>query len=101
MRSGETGVHGGRGGLRFDVGTLWTLQRDGHVARCALLWVPHAWELRVLIDDETQLSERCRTQDEVFAVASAWDARLRASGWTPEAKQISEFSHAAAVGRRS
>jgi len=69
MRSGGTRAQDGRAELRFDVGTLWTLERDTHVARCALVWVPHAWELCVLIDDESLLSERCSTEAEVLAVA--------------------------------
>jgi hypothetical protein len=82
MRSSETRVPRDRVGLRFDVGTLWTLERYTHIARCALLWVPHAWELRVLIDDEALISERCRSQAEVFDVASAWATRLRSRGWS-------------------
>jgi hypothetical protein len=91
MRSGEAGVHGRRVDLLFDVGTLWTLERDTHVARCALLWVPHAWELRVLIDDETLLSERCCSQVEVLEVASAWGTRLRAGGWSDAGSAAGEL----------
>lgn len=82
MRSGESRVQNGRVELRFDVGTLWTLERNTHIARCALAWVPHAWELCVLIDDESLLSERCRTEAEVLAVATAWGTRLRRCGWS-------------------
>ena len=80
MHASRSRLHSGSR-LRFDVGTLWTLERDAHVARCALIWLPHAWELRVLIDDDTLLSERCRTQHGVFAVAGAWQAKLREVGW--------------------
>jgi hypothetical protein len=82
MRSGEIPVLDGRAELRFDVGTLWTLERYTHVARCALVWVPHAWELCVLIDDQSLLSERCRNEAEVLAVATAWGTRLRGCGWS-------------------
>ena len=93
MRSGETGVRDSRVELRFDVGTLWTLERDTHVARCALVWVPHAWELCVLIDDESLLSERCSTEAEVLAVAAAWGTRLRRSGWSqPGRLQLEQMS---------
>jgi hypothetical protein len=81
MRAGGTLLDRGGLGIRFDVGTLWTLERDSYTARCALLWVPHAWELRVLIDEETLLSERCHTQAQVLAVANAWNARLQGCGW--------------------
>jgi hypothetical protein len=84
MRSGAIPVQSGRVELRFDVGTLWTLERDTHTARCALTWVPHAWELCVLIDDESLLSERCSSEAEVMAVATAWGTRLRACGWSEE-----------------
>ena len=80
MHASRSRLHSGSR-LRFDVGTLWTLERDAHVARCALIWLPHAWELRVLIDDDTMLSEQCRTQHGVFAVAGAWQAKLREVGW--------------------
>jgi hypothetical protein len=93
MRSGETRVRDSRVELRFDVGTLWTLERDTHVARCALVWVPHAWELCVLIDDESLLSERCSTEAEVLAVATAWGTRLRRSGWSqPGRLQLEQMS---------
>ena len=93
MRSGETRVRDSRVELRFDVGTLWTLERDTHVARCALVWVPHAWELCVLIDDESLLSERCSTVAEVLAVAAAWGTRLRRSGWSqPGGLQLEQLS---------
>jgi hypothetical protein len=82
MRSGESRTQPGRVELRFDVGTLWTLERNTHIARCALAWVPHAWELSVLIDDESLLSEECRTEAEVLAVATAWGTRLRWRGWS-------------------
>jgi hypothetical protein len=83
MQSGNASRDRGPGGLRLDVGTLWTLEQDTHSARCALVWVPHAWELRVLIDDQVLLSERCRTQADVLAVAGRWATRLRDCGWSP------------------
>jgi hypothetical protein len=93
MRSGESRVQNGRGELRFDVGTLWTLERNTHIARCALAWVPHAWELCVLIDDKSLLSERCGTEAEVLAVATSWGTRLRRCGWsqTDEHAQLDQL----------
>jgi hypothetical protein len=72
-------------GLRLDVGTLWTMGRDGYTAHCALIWLPHTWELRVLIDDDVLLSEQCATQARVLAVADAWRGRLAECGWAPPA----------------
>ncbi len=92
MRSGETRIQEGRVELRFDVGTLWTLERDTHIARCALAWVPHAWELCVLIDDESLLSERCRNESEVLAVADAWARRLRGRGWSAASAPARELA---------
>lgn len=81
MHASRQGLRSSGRGMQFDVGTLWTLERNTHVARCALVWLPQGWELRVLIDDDALLSERCRTQLGVFAVAGAWRARLREAGW--------------------
>ena len=89
MHASRSRLHSRSHGLRFDVGTLWTLERDAHVARCALIWLPHAWELRVVIDDDALLSEWCRTQHSVFAVAGAWQAKLREIGWGEPSELIS------------
>jgi hypothetical protein len=83
LRAGESRRPGDGQGLTLDVGTLWTMGRDGYVARCALIWLPCTWELRVLIDDDVLLAERCGTQAEVLAVADAWRSRLGECGWTP------------------
>ena len=82
MRTGEVSRGPGPAGPRLDVGTLWTLELDTHTARCSLVWVPHAWELSVHIDDELLLSERCRTQAQVLTTAGGWATRLRHCGWT-------------------
>jgi len=67
--------------MRVDVGTLWTLERHSHLASCTLIWLPRAWEVRVVIDHEPLLSRRCRRQDEVVAAAQAWRSSLRERGW--------------------
>ena len=64
-----------------DVGTLWTMRQRGSRARCALLAWSSEWELRVLIDGETLLSERCATADDAFALAQTWKQRMLEHNW--------------------
>jgi hypothetical protein len=64
-----------------DVGTLWKMQRDDRTSRCALMAWPTCWELRVLVDDLTLLSERCVRADEAFALAERWKHRMLEQGW--------------------
>ena len=64
-----------------DVGTLWTMRHRGSAARCALLARSDEWELRVVIDRETLLSERCSTADDAFALAEVWKRRMLEHGW--------------------
>jgi hypothetical protein len=64
-----------------DVGTLWTMRRSDHRARCALVERLGSWELRVLIDGEMLLAERCPRGSEAFALADQWKRRMRDDGW--------------------
>lgn len=64
-----------------DVGTLWTMHRRERSARCALMAWPRTWELRVLLDSETLLTERCGRADEAFALAERWKHRMLEQGW--------------------
>lgn len=64
-----------------DVGTLWTMQRLGHGARCALMASLGEWELRVLVDGDTLLAERCPRGGEAFALAEVWKRRMIEQGW--------------------
>jgi hypothetical protein len=64
-----------------DVGTLWTMRRRQHNARCALIAWPGGWEVRVLIDREILLAERCARADEAFALAERWKDRMLEHGW--------------------
>jgi hypothetical protein len=64
-----------------DVGTLWTMQRRGTRARCALMAWPSEWELRVLVDGKPLLEERCARADDAFALADTWKRRMREQGW--------------------
>jgi hypothetical protein len=64
------------------IGTLWTLQRDECTARCALLAFADGCELRVFVDGELLLSQRCEIQHEVFELAERWRGRMADCGWT-------------------
>lgn len=73
-----------RSSTRFeppDVGTLWTMQRREHTARCALLAWPDGWEIRVVVDGEALMSERCARSHEAFSLAETWKARLVDQAW--------------------
>jgi hypothetical protein len=64
-----------------DVGTLWTMRRPGRQARCALFARPGSWELRILIDGDVLLAERCPRGNDAFALAARWKDRMLAQGW--------------------
>lgn len=66
---------------RNDVGTLWTMRRGDHSARCALMERIGGWELRVVIDGEVLLSERCPRGNAAFALAELWKLRMSDDGW--------------------
>jgi hypothetical protein len=64
-----------------DVGTLWTMRRQDYAARCALIAWPDDWELRVLVNGEVLLAERCERADEAFTLAERWKQRMLDQGW--------------------
>ena len=64
-----------------DVGTLWSMRRNGRSARCALIAWPDTFELCVLVDDQSLLSERCDGAAEAFTLAEAWKRRMTDKGW--------------------
>ena len=64
-----------------DVGTLWTMRRQEHSARCALIARRASWLLRVLIDRDLLLEERCDGAAEAFAIAERWKEQMRLDGW--------------------
>jgi hypothetical protein len=64
-----------------DVGTLWTVRRRDHVARCALIARRHRWEVRVLINRDLLLEERCAGPSEAFSVGERWRQRMLHDGW--------------------
>jgi hypothetical protein len=64
-----------------DVGTLWTMRRLDYHARCALIAWPSDWELRIVVEGETLLSERCPRGAEAFRLAEQWRGRMVQQGW--------------------
>jgi hypothetical protein len=64
-----------------DVGTLWTMQRRRHSARCARMAWPASWELRVVVGSEILLTERCARAGEAFTLAELWKRSMRERGW--------------------
>jgi hypothetical protein len=64
-----------------DVGTLWMMRRSGHLVRCALLAWPVDWELRVVVDGEILLAERCPRGAEAFRLGERWRDRMLDQGW--------------------
>jgi hypothetical protein len=71
-----------------DVGTLWTLQRSGHKARCALMALVGQWEPRILVDGHIILAERCPRGAGAFALADLWKRRMLADGWREVAPPV-------------
>lgn len=65
-----------------DVGTMWTMRRNGRTARCALLSRAHEWELRVLVDGEPLVSKRCLQAKHALDVAEEWKRRMAEKGWS-------------------
>ena len=64
-----------------DVGTLWTVQRLGYQARCALVARRQDWDLCVLVDGSPLLTERCHRGAEAFAIAESLKQRMLRDGW--------------------
>lgn len=68
-------------GLADDVGTLWTMQRHDHRARCALIVRLNHRELRVLVDGTLLVAERCERGAEMFALAESLRQKMLGAGW--------------------
>jgi hypothetical protein len=74
-----------------DVGTLWTMERRHHKARCALVQWPAGWELRVVAGAETILTEQCTHPTEAFSLAERWKQIMHERGWqqiVPQSAQL-------------
>jgi hypothetical protein len=70
------------------------MRRLDYHARCALIAWPSDWELRVIVEGETLLSERCPRGAEAFRLAEQWRTCMVQQGWrhiTPQT--ITEFLH--------
>jgi len=70
------------------------MRRLDYHARCALIAWPSDWELRIIVEGETLLSERCPRGAEAFRLAEQWRTRMVQQGWrhiTPQT--ITEFLH--------
>ena len=72
---------GAREDAPHDVGTLWTMRRSERSARCALMTSASDWELRVLVEGDVLLTERCNTAADAFEVAERWRHRMLVRGW--------------------
>ena len=68
--------------LPQDVGILWTLEHSGQTVRCELLSHYDIWEVRLLVDSDLLLSERCAVSHDVFSIAEQWKRGLGGRGWT-------------------
>ena len=64
-----------------DVGTLWTLQRSGVTARCALVAWRGRWEIKVIVDRDTLLAQTCGCATDAFELAERWKTRLAEQSW--------------------
>ena len=73
-----------------DVGTLWIMSRSEHCARCALMDRLGNWEVRIVIDGEILLSERCPRGNAAFALAERWKRRMLDDGWRQTVPGASE-----------
>ena len=60
---------------------MWTMQRRGHRARCALIARAGEWELRVLVDGVLMLTKWCERAADSFSIAETWKHRMLKDGW--------------------
>jgi hypothetical protein len=64
-----------------DVGTLWTMRKSAHVARCAVMAAPGEWELREVVDGVTRRIRRSERGSQAFTIAEEWKCRMLQEGW--------------------
>lgn len=64
-----------------DIGTLWSMARGDHRARCVLMVFRGRWEIRVLVDGTSVLSEHCSEPAAGFVLAEKWKRQMFAHGW--------------------
>lgn len=64
-----------------DIGTLWSMYRDDHRARCALMAAAGEWEVRVVVDGMALLTETCDGPSAAFAIAQRWKHLMISQRW--------------------
>jgi hypothetical protein len=84
-----------------DIGTLWTVRRFGRQARCALMSWPEGWELRIVVDSDILLAQRCGRGSKAFSLAEEWRNRMLAQGWDPTVPRSTSVAGSQAVFRRT
>ena len=70
-----------RTGQPKDLGEVWSLTKNGRVARCVLRGHPLGVEACVLVDDEIQRTEAFRDQKAMIGVTTAWREMFEKKGW--------------------
>lgn len=69
-------------GQAKDLGEVWTLEKNGHRARCVLQGHPIGTEARILVDGELLRTEAFRDSAGMINTTAAWRASYEAKGWT-------------------
>ena len=64
------------------LGSMWTVNRDGLEMRCAIATHRVGWELRLYSGKNFLRSQVCKSEEEVFRVSDAWNLEARSKGWT-------------------
>lgn len=64
-----------------DLGTVWTLRKGNHVARCVLQGHPIGTEARVLIDSELHRTEAFRDTKSMIDATFEWRVAFESRGW--------------------
>lgn len=66
------------------IGDWFTMARNGRTARCQISTHPLGWELRLIgaTTDGFELTQVCRTEQEVFDLGDEWKGKMFAKGWT-------------------
>lgn len=70
-----------RTGRAKDLGEVWSLEKNGRIARCVLQGHPLGVEARVLVDDEIQRTETFRNQKVMLDATITWREMFEAKGW--------------------
>jgi hypothetical protein len=72
-------------GTAIKGGDLWRLRKvkgdAEHVAVCELWSSCFGWEVRLLVNDDLQRSQVCRSAEEWLDTADQWRAGMAERGW--------------------